>query len=205
MLKRTTGRLLLTLLVITGLAGTLNNSSLSQRERKQAIQLIKNSRAEIFSSLHGLSERQINYKPAKETLSIGELIMNMVALEIKCSEEIKTSLEKPSESEDRLKIAVTDEQLLANNNYSLCQAVITDNMKKKMWKGPSEALKKFNAMRNNHIKYVRTSTEDLRNHVVSTPAGWIDCYQYYLLLADRSYYVAEKINEIKRSPSFPKK
>ncbi len=137
-------------------------------------------------------------------LSIGELIMNMVALEMKCSEEIKTNLENPSESEDRLKIAVTDEQLLANNNYSLCQAVITDNMKK-MWKNPSEALKKFNAMRNNHIKYIRTSTEDLRNHVVSTPAGWIDCYQYYLLLADRSYYVAEKINEIKRSPSFPKK
>ncbi|MBL7739604.1 MAG: hypothetical protein JNK14_10315 [Chitinophagaceae bacterium] len=204
MLKRTTGRMLLTLLVITGLAGTLHNSSLSQRERKQAIQLIKNSRAEIFSSINGLSVKQLDYKAGKETPSIHELIMSMVALEIKCGEEIKTSMDKPSESQDRLKITITDDQLLAKNHYSVCGEIINEDIKK-LWKDPSEALKKFNAMRQNHIKYIRTSTEDLRNHVVSTPAGWIDCYQYYLLLADRSYHVAEKINEIKQSPSFPKK
>jgi hypothetical protein len=59
-------------------------------------------------------------------------------------------------------------------------------------------------MRDHHIKYIRTSTEDLRNHVVKTAAGWIDCYQYYLLIADRSSYFADLINKIKASPRFPK-
>jgi hypothetical protein len=204
MIKRTTGRLLLALLVVTGLAGTLNNSSLSQKERKQAITLIKSSRAEIFNSLNGLSPAQINYKPPASESSIGELVMKMVMLEKKCSDEIKAYMNQPSNSENRLKIAVTDDQLLANDNYSLCKNETT-TANKTPWKDPEEALRKFSIMRNNHIKYIRTSTEDLRNHVISTPAGWIDCYQYYLLLADRSSYFAERINQIKRLPAFPKK
>jgi hypothetical protein len=204
MIKRTTGRLLLALLVVTGLAGTLNNSSLSQKERKQAISLIKGSRAEIFNSVNGLSANQINYKSSPQELSIGELVMKMVTLEKKCSEEIKAYMNQPSNSENRLKIAVTDDQLLTNDNYSLCKDATAANTKYP-WKDAEEALKKFSIMRNNHIKYIRTSTEDLRNHVVSTPAGWIDCYQYYLLLADRSSYFAERINNIKKSPSFPVK
>lgn len=204
MIKRTTGRLLLALLVVTGLAGTLNNSSLSQKERKQAINLIKSSRAEVFNSLNGLSAAQLNYKPSPQEPSIGELVTKMVMLEKKCSDEIKAYMNQPSNSENRLKIAVTDDQLLANDNYSLRKGEVATNSKG-LWKDPEEALKKFSIMRNNHIKYIRTSTEDLRNHVVSTPTGWIDCYQYYLLLADRSSYFAERINKIKKLPSFPVK
>jgi hypothetical protein len=110
-------------------------------------------------------------------------------------------MEQPSDPEERLKIALTDEQLLANNNYSLCKTMLPAESRGYI-KDPAEALKKFIALRNNHIKYIRTSTEDMRNHVVATPAGWIDCY---LLLADRSRYFAEMIDKIKSSPHFPKK
>jgi len=41
MLKRTKGLLLIALLVITGLAGTLKDSTISQKERKSAINLAK--------------------------------------------------------------------------------------------------------------------------------------------------------------------
>lgn len=204
MIKRTTGRLLLALLVTTGLAGTLSNSSLSQKERKQAISLIKSSRNEVLNAVNGLSPGQINYKASSKEPSIGELIMNMVSLEEICSGEIKTIMYKTANSEHRLKIAVTDDQLLANNNYESGKMNL-EAINKNSGYSTAIAMKKFITLRNNHIKYIRTSTEDLRNHVVSTPAGWIDCYQYYLLLADRSSYFAEKINKIKSLPSFPKK
>jgi DinB superfamily len=204
MIKRTTGRLLLTLLVTTGLAGTINNSSLSLKERKQAIHLIKSSRSEVLNSTQGLSAAQLKFKPSPKELSIGELIMNMALKEKIAGEQIKTIMDRPANAENRLKIALTDEQLLANNNYSLYQPEVpADN--KALWKNPAEALKKYTALQNDHIKYIRTSTEDLRNHVVQTPAGWIDCYQYYLLLADQNSYYAEKINKIKSSQGFPKK
>ena len=204
MLKRTTGRLLLGLLVITGLAGTLNNSSLSPKERRQAINLIKNSRKEVLNSIEGLSARQLKYKPSSKEPSIGELIMALVLKEKKCGEQIGSFMDQPANSENRLKIALTDEQLLANDNYTLCKMEIPAN-NVTLWKNVEEAAKKFTAQQNEHIKYIRTSTEDLRNHVVKTSAGWIDCYQYYLLMADQNSYFAEKINKIKSSPRFPKK
>lgn len=203
MLKRTTGRWLLTLLVITGLAGTLNDSSLSQKERKQAIGLFKSSKAEVLNSINGLSTAQLNYKPSPGEPSISELLTNMIAQEKMCSDEIKAAMARPSNSENRLKITVTDDQLLAKNDYT-AQSIKTEETKSKL-KDPEEAIKKFTVLRNQHIKYIRTSTEDLRNHVLATPEGWIDCYQYYLLLADRSSSVAEKINTIKSSPGFPAK
>jgi hypothetical protein len=204
MLKRTTGRLLLTLLVTTGLAGTINNSSLSQKERKQAINLIKTSRSELLASIKDLSPAQIKYKPSSNEPSIGELIISMALKEKKYTAQIRTVMNQSANSENRLKIAVTDEQLLANDNYSLCKEQDAGG-NAVLWKDAAEALKKFTALQNDHIKYIRTSTEDLRNHVVKTSAGWIDCYQYYLLMADQNSYFAEKINKIKSLPRFPKK
>jgi len=204
MLKRTTGRLLLTLLVITGLAGTLNNSSLSPKERKQAILLIKNSRKQVLTSIEGLSAKQLKYKPSSKDCSIGELIMIMALKEKNSSEEIRTAMDQPANAENRLKIALTDEQLLATTNYSFCK-VEAANTTAAAWKDPADAIRKFSVLQNEHIKYIRTSTEDLRNHVIQTPAGWIDCYQYYLLLADQNNLLAEKINAIKKLPRFPKK
>ncbi|MDP4262186.1 MAG: hypothetical protein Q8941_06610 [Bacteroidota bacterium] len=204
MLKRTTGRLLLGLLVITGLAGTLKNSSLSQKERKQAIGLIRSSKNEVLRSVHGLSRAQINYKASSKDLSIAELIINMASLEKKCSDDIKAIMSQPSDAENRLKITLTDDQLLVSNTSALWKTPIPANTKISL-KDPAEALKKFITLRDHHIKYIRTSTEDLRNHVVSTPAGWIDCYQYFLLLADQSNYFIEKINRVKSLPGFPKK
>lgn len=204
MLKRTKGRLLLTLLVITGLAGTLNNSSLSQKERKQAINLIRINRNEVVNNMQGLSVRQIKYKVSAKDLSIGELILNLAGLEEACNEQITTIMARPANAENRLKIAFTDDQLLASNRYTPGKAIIPGNNKPSV-KDPAEALKKFIALTNHQIKYIRTSTEDLRNHVVETAAGWIDCYQYYLLMADQSEYFAKQIYIIKSSPRFPKK
>ena len=121
MIKRTTGRLLLTLLVTTGLAGTLNNSSLSPKERKQAITVIKNSRKEVLNSINGLSPRQLSYRPSSKEHSIAELIMTLAIKEKNFSEEIKTIMDQPANPEMRLKIDLTDEQLLANDNYILCR------------------------------------------------------------------------------------
>jgi hypothetical protein len=203
MLKRTKGRLLLTLLVTTGLAGTLNNSSLSQKERKQAISLIRSSRNEIVQSVTGLSPRQLNYRVSPNEPSIAELIVSMTAMEKTSNDEIKAVMAQPANSENRLKIEITDEQLLANDSYSLWKKSL-QGPAKTQGKDSEEALRKFVLLRNNHIRYIRTSTEDLRNHVALTPAGWIDCYQYYLLIADRSAWCAEMIRKIKSSKGFPR-
>jgi len=204
MIKRTTGRLLLALLVTTGLAGTLNNSSLSPKERKQAINLIKSCRREVLTSVDGLSPRQLQYKPSPNEPSISDLVTMLTVKENNFSEQMKIFMDQPANSENRLMIAVTDEQLLANDSYSLGKIELKPGAQI-AWQDPTEAVRKFAALQTQHIKYIRRSTEDLRNHVIKTSAGWIDCYQYYLLMADQNSFIAGKINEIRSLPRFPKK
>lgn len=203
MLKRTKGRLLLTLLVVTGLAGTLNNSSISQKERKQALNLMKDSRNEIIGSVSGLTSKQLNYKHPGQ-LSISEIFSKMTETEEKWGKEINQIMQLPANAESRLRITVTDEQLTENSQYATwkkkaLETVSTNGL------ATSQAIKKFFTLRNDHIKYIRNSTEDLRNHVVAAHAGWIDCYQYFLLLADQSSYFAQEIHKIKSLPQFPQK
>src|SRR5882724_10002393 len=155
MLKRTYGRILLALLVVTGLAGTLKHSSLSQKERKQAISLIRTSKNDVLKSVNGLSRAQINYKASPKDPSIGEIIMNMVSLEKKCNDEIKEAMGQPSNAENRLQIALTDDQLLASNTSALWKAHVPGNDKASLKDAP-EALKKFVSLRDHYIKYIRT-------------------------------------------------
>ena len=64
MIKRTTGRLLLLLLVATGFAGTIKDNAISKAERKYAAGLMKETYKDAISSAKGLSEAQLNFKAA---------------------------------------------------------------------------------------------------------------------------------------------
>lgn len=195
--------MLLALLVISGLAGTLRTGSISIRERKQAVALIKQSRTELVAALANLTPAQFSFQPGPGQVSIKDLITQSISLEEKCLGEIANCMDQSSNPESRLKIELTDEQLLATNVYPLCSKAVGQVS------GPGiassrEAILKFQNLRDRQLKYLRTSTEDLRNHVMLTFAGWIDCYQYYLLLADRSSYVAGLIRQIRAKPGFPR-
>jgi hypothetical protein len=73
------------------------------------------------------------------------------------------------------------------------------------YKSTDEAINVFKTRRTDHIKYIKTTTEDLRNHVVQTPVGWLDCYQLCLMIGALSNRFVNQIEEIKNHPGFPKK
>ena len=59
MFKRTKGYLLLTLLVLTGLAGNTHSNSLSGKERKVLVNHLKDSKTAFLKSVKNLSEDQL--------------------------------------------------------------------------------------------------------------------------------------------------
>ena len=73
------------------------------------------------------------------------------------------------------------------------------------YKNTSEALSDFKNMRNEHIKYLKNTTEDLRNHVVQMPFGYIDSYQLCLLIAAHNNRHLQQIKEVQEDHDFPKK
>ena len=206
MLKRTKGRLLIALLVVTGLAGTIHSDALTQKERKYALKEIKDSKNNVLKSVRGLSEIQMNFKSAQDQYSIKECIYLIAKSEINLCQLLEGTMKAPANPDKRQEIKINDEQLVdmmkTQTNKFETQELF--EIKSTPWKSLTDALDEFKNKRSDHIKYMKSTTEDLRNHVVQLPFGWIDCYQLYLMIGAISNRYLQQINEIKTNPDFPK-
>jgi hypothetical protein len=52
--------------------------------------------------------------------------------------------------------------------------------------------------------FVATTSDDLRDHVVTLPFGSFDSYQMILFIAAHSNRHTQQIDEVKADPNFPK-
>ncbi len=207
MLKRTMGRSLLTLVIITGLAGTINNSSISKKERKSAISLMKDTRGDVLKSVKGLSVSQLNFRASPERWTIKECVFHIAISEKNLWDMLETTLKAPANPEKRSEIKVTDEQFISmlqdrTNKFKTNEAFEPKNTP---YQSLEEALEAFKGWRADHIKYLKSTTEDLRNHILQMPFGWIDCYQLCLMIAAHSNRHTQQINEVKADAGFPAK
>lgn len=206
MLKRTKGRFLLTMLVITGLAGTIRDASLNKQERKFAVAELKQTRTELFQSIKGLSEAQLNYKPAPGLRSIKECVYHLALAETNLGNILHSSMKESSAPERRREVNIADEDISAviKNQDNDIQPAEIHGSEKPNWKSMNDALLEFKANRANRIKYAKTTTEDLRDHFIESPIGCIDAYQYMLFMSAYSGRFIDEIEKIKNEPGFPK-
>ncbi|NOT49753.1 MAG: DinB family protein [Chitinophagaceae bacterium] len=206
MLKRSTGRLFLTLMVITGLAGTITDYSVSKPERKYALSLMKETYKDAVKATKGLSEEQLNFKAAPEKWSVKECFYHIAATEKGLWSMLENALKASPNPEKRAEVKVTDEQLveMIKDRTKKAQAPEPFQPKNISYKNLDEAVDDFKTSRTAHIKYMKTSTEDMRNHVVQMPFGYIDCYQLYLMIGAHSNRHTQQMNEVKADPAFPK-
>jgi DinB superfamily len=206
MLKRTMGRSLLTLLVITGLAGTINDLALSKNERKTAISLMKDTKSEVLKSVKGLSEAQLNFKAAPDKWSVKECMYHIAISEKNLWDLMEATMKVAANPEKRSEIKTSDEQLIKMMEDRSFKVKTQEAFEPKNtpYKSLEEAIDAFKTRRAEHIKYMKTTTEDMRNHVAQMPFGWLDCYQLCLMVASHSNRHTQQINEVKADPAFPK-
>lgn len=201
MLKRTTGRFLLTMLVITGLAGTVKNASISSEERKSLVNDLKETRSEFIRSVKNLSDAQLDFKSSIQSWSIRDHINYIASSEKEMWARLDAIMKEPAASEKLSIMRMADEDVTAMVGYPVYKKgqPTTPN-----WKTTTTAVTAFKDIRNDHIKYVKSTTEDLRKHTVDVSFGAIDAYQYMLYMAAHCKHYTQQINEIKNSPGFPK-
>jgi vacuolar-type H+-ATPase subunit D/Vma8 len=72
------------------------------------------------------------------------------------------------------------------------------------WKTANEILDAFKEKRGQLIKYAKTTTEDMRNHVAQMPFGYIDAYQLIVFISAHTRRHIMQIEEVKANPAFPK-
>ena len=200
------GLYLLTLLVITGLAGTINNTSISKQERKTAIGLMKDTRSEVLKSVRGLSDAQLNFKAAPDRWSVKECMYHIAISEKNLWGLLEMTMKSPANPEKRAEIKISDEDLIKmiENRTTKVKTAEAFEPKNTPYKSLDEAIDAFKSMRADHIKYMKSTTEDLRNHVVQMPFGSIDCYQLSLMIAAHDDRHRQQIDEVKADHGFPK-
>lgn len=200
------GRSLLTLLVVTGLAGTINNTSISKQERKTAISLMKDTKADAVKSVKGLSEAQLNFKAAPDKWSVKECMYHIAISEKNLWDMMEATMKVPANPEKRSEIKTTDEQLIKmmEDRSFKVKTVAAFEPVNTPYKSLDEAVEAFKSRRAEHIKYMKSTTEDMRNHVIQMPFGWLDCYQLCLMVGSHSNRHTQQINEVKADPAFPK-
>lgn len=206
MLKRTKGILLLMLLVLTGLAGRVFSETISGKERKFMIDHLKESKSYFLKNVKGLSEEQLNFKANPEKWSIKECIQHITLTEANLWNWTDATLKQPANPAKRSDIKVSDQDLInmMTNRTQKAQAPETARPEKATWKTTEETLDAFKDKRAALIKFAKTTTDDMRNHVAETPFGPIDAYQMVLFLSAHTRRHTQQIEEVKADPSFPK-
>ena len=192
--------MLLALLVITGLAGTITSTSITAKERKLVAAYLKDTKTDVLKGIKGLSKSQLNFKPSKDKCSIKECIYRIAASEKNLWNLMQATLTQPANPEKRLEVKWTDEELLKGTDNCSPEEL---ELRKNSFETVEEALESFKNTRAEHFKYMKGTTEDLRNHVAHTAYGWLDCYQVCLLISSYSKRYLQQIEEIKADPNFP--
>lgn len=207
MLKRTIGRSLLALLVITGLAGTIKDNSISKKERKHGLGMLKDTRDDAIDACKNLSEAQLNFKAGPDRWSMKECMYHIAGAEKLLWGLFEASMKEPATPERRSEIKVTDEQIVQMVQDRSKKATAPEPIQPKNtgYNSLEDALEDFKKNRNDHIRYLRHSTEDLRNHIIKLPFTTIDGYQFLLFMAAHSNRHTQQMNEVKAATGFPAK
>jgi nucleoid-associated protein YejK len=116
------------------------------------------------------------------------------------------ALKGPATPDKRSEVKMTDEQVVAalESRENKVKTFAPFEPKNTPFKTLDEAITSFKDLRAEHIKYMKTTTEDLRNHMVQMPFGTLDCYQLCLMMTAHTERHRKQIEEVKANPNFPK-
>ena len=185
---------------------TPTSPTLSDKERKDAIEQLSKTEQGVFNSLKGLSDAQLNFKAAPDKWSISDCVKHIAKTELALWQMTDAALKQPADSAKRSAIKVTDDQVLQMVE-SRAQKIKTApplEPQNTGFKSCPDALSSFYDSRKMLKEFVSTTNDDLRDHVVALPFGSFDSYQMILFMAAHSNRHTQQIDEVKADPNFPK-
>jgi hypothetical protein len=201
MFKRTKGYLLLTMLVLTGLAGKLHSDTLSAKERRHLVVELKDSRAALLQAIEGLSSKQLNYRPGKKDASIKDCLLQLSETETHLWNTAQSAVSR--EDRPRSFSGFNDADLERVVPMQLPYLLhLQPTQRKKL--ATSEVLQILKDNRSEMLRFAKTTTESLRERTCDTQFGSFDVYQTILLAGYCTEYFTNEIEKIKAGKNFPK-
>jgi hypothetical protein len=184
--------------------------TLTQEERDRAVAELEGSKKAFLDATKGLSAAQWSFKAAPERWSVAE-----------CSEHIALAegfifglvseriMKAPANPEKRDAAKGKDEliiKMMQDRSHKATAPEPIDPAKHGIM-APEESVKLFLDNRGHTIEYIKTTQEDLRDHLFVHPVpaiGTLDGYQWIMLISGHTRRHTLQILEVKADPNFPK-
>jgi hypothetical protein len=197
-------------LAIALLLAADSTQTLTQEERDHAIAELEGSKKAFLDATKGLSPAQWNFKAAPDRWSMAE-----------CAEHIALSegfifglvseriMKAPANPEKRDAAKGKDElivKLMQDRTHKATAPEPIDPLKHGVMP-PEESVQLFLDGRAHAIEYVKTTQDDLRDHLFDHPVpaiGTLDGYQWIMLISGHTRRHTLQILEVKADPRFPK-
>lgn len=200
----------LTFVLITAAVFTMSfdlpTATLTDAERKYALDLLQSTKDDLLKKVKGLTTEQLNFKADANSWSIAQCVEHITLAETQIFDFAQSGLKEPADPSKRSEITTKDDELVARVADRSQKREAQETMKPTGKFGSYDVtLADFKTQRDNHIKYIKTTSDDLRNHYNDFPFGKLDTYQTILLMAAHSRRHTAQIQEVLSNPNFPKK
>lgn len=199
------------LFVLTGflvlISFTTTEISLSKKDRKFALNYLKETKQRLIDNVKNLSDDQLNWRPADSVWSIANCIEHIAISEKNLFDWSIGSLREAANPAKRTEIKQTDEAIMKMIIDRSFRAKAPKELQPTGTLGSGrESLKAFIERRDITIGFFKKTKEDLRNHFIVHPfLGTIDTYQMLLFMTGHTLRHTLQVEEIKSQSSFPKK
>jgi hypothetical protein len=179
---------------------------ISKKERSYALKLLKDTEKGVKDQVKGLTEAQLKFKPAADRWSIEECVKHIAKSEEMLWQMTDSIIKAAANPDKRSEIKLTDEQLIQriedrSTKVKTMEKLMPENIP---FKDTEEALESFKTNREKLIEYVKSTNDELRNHIATMPFGMVDSYQMILFTAAHTNRHTQQIIEVKADPNYPK-
>ena len=195
---------LVALLLLSG-AVVASAQEVTPAEKDRALQYLESTKKNVMETTKGLSEAQWNFKPAPDRWSVAQVMEHIAAAEDFLRDVTKDKVMTSPAGESGRDVKKTDEAVLAmvpdrTHKAQAPEPLVPSNR----FGSPDGSLKHFAESRSATEDFLK-STAGLRDHVMDSPLGKLDGYEFVLFIAAHSERHTKQINEVKADPNFPKK
>lgn len=182
------------------------SDTLTDAERKYVANLLQETRDDLVTKVKNLSPAQLNFNPGASSWSVAECVEHIAISENNIFRFAMMGLKEAADPSGRSEMKMKDDEIVTMISDRSTKRKTQEAFEPTGKFGSFEAtLKEFINKRDGTIRFVKTTSEDLRNHYNDFPFGKLDSYQTILFMAAHSKRHTVQIDEVMNHPNFPKK
>jgi hypothetical protein len=173
-------------------------------ERKQLTQYLADTRERLLRGPRSLTPEQLDYKPAPDRWSVGEILEHLAVAEGRLLPRIEEVLRGSPDPTKRSAWEGRDEALLQSVASRAPRVHAPDHIQPAgRWRG-EELFGQLEAVRQHTSEFAATTNSDLRRYFYPHPVlGELDCYQWLLITGAHFERHRAQVEEVMADRNFP--